>query len=377
MTFGFLIGLVVVLTHLGFFTKYKIIAFAGGFSVSFLALKTYYKKEAHYHYPASKKLFYYLILGIPGFQKKLNKFQNIFYKRQNLVSDGIIITGLARAGTTALLQFLAKKPEFKSFTYREMPLLMAAKFWSSINKVKSKKQERIHEDGIKVDLDSPDTFDEYFWRVILKEKYYCDKNQLSTHYLNEDDIHSYETFVSQILSGDETYLTKNNNFILRLHSFLEHKSNFKVLVIFREPIAHAYSLYNQHKNMLEKQFKDPFILDYMDWLGHHEFGLNIKDFNFDDRNFQFKDPDTLNYWLERWINYYEYALSFNDDRIYFVSNRQITNKSENLFLKLINYESQQVKDNKTKNKVFKNSKLNNKLLLKAVDTYCKLSCREV
>ena len=46
----------------------------------------------------------------------------------------------------------------------------------------------------------------------------------------------------------------------------------------REPISHSISLLNQHLNFLEIQKKDPFVLEYMNSLGHFEFGLNTKPF---------------------------------------------------------------------------------------------------
>lgn len=288
---------------------------------SFLFVK---KKRSvkHFYYSPSKKFFFYLTMGTPIVQRIFSYFQGCFFRNNANITEGIILTGLARSGTTALTKELSKLPGIKSFTYRHLPFLMAARFWSFLNFGKSADKERIHEDGIYVNLDSPDGFDEYFWRLILNESYYT-PNFLEKHDLTESQIDKFEKFATQVLKPGETYLSKNNNFILRLKAFLDRTSKYKVLLVFREPVSQAESLLRQHLNLSKKQEEDPFIMHYMDWLGHHEFGLNLKDFDLYSRDFKFYNPETLNYWLERWINYYEYALKLNNDLIYFISNEQI------------------------------------------------------
>ena len=76
------------------------------------------------------------------------------------------------------------------------------------------------------------------------------------------------------------YLSKNNNFILRYKSIRKLNNCFIMVILFRSPLEHANSLLNQHKKFCKIQKKDPFILEYMNWLGHHEFGLNQKQFSF-------------------------------------------------------------------------------------------------
>lgn len=371
-----LIGANYLLHYWKIATEYQTLAFITGFSVSFLVLIKYYTKKNRYYYSPSKKLFYYLTLGIPGVQKIFNKLQGLFVKKNFQVSEGVIITGLARAGTTTLLQTISSNSGYKSFTYRAMPILMAARWWSKVNRAKSKKQERIHEDGIKVDLDSPEAFDEYFWRIILKEKYYTADSQLRVHDLDEIEIEAYEGYAGQILNNQETYLSKNNNFILRLNSFLKHRKNYKILIVFREPVSHIYSLYYQHQNMKDKQSKAPFIKDYMDWLGHHEFGLNIKEFKLNDREFKFNDSDALDYWLERWINYYEYSLSFYNDCIFFVSNEQIGAQPDKILKKLGYEKSQKSSNHQGNNESRFNSSMDRQLLKRAFEVYYELKLRE-
>ena len=43
----------------------------------------------------------------------------------------------------------------------------------------------------------------------------------------------------------------------------------------------------------------------MDWLGHHEFGVGQRPFILDGKGHHEGGTSDINYWLERWVNYYE------------------------------------------------------------------------
>ena len=60
------------------------------------------------------------------------------------------------------------------------------------------------------------------------------------------------------------------------------------------------------------QQQDQFVLNYMNWLGHFEFGLNQKPFFLGDEQIldtMQRYPITeINYWLLTWKNYYQNVL---------------------------------------------------------------------
>lgn len=67
------------------------------------------------------------------------------------------------------------------------------------------------------------------------------------------------------------------------------------------------------------QEDDDFVLEYMNWLGHHEFGLNQKAFQFGEETPQFSENKaSLDYWLQIWINYYSYLLTVDRKNVIFV-----------------------------------------------------------
>jgi len=112
-------------------------------------------------------------------------------------------------------------------------------------------------------------------------------------------------------------LAKNNNQLLRLNSILKNP-NQEVVVLYRNPLQHAHSLLKQHQLFCDQQSKDPFMLEYMNWLGHHEFGLGQKPFAFSENNKNY-NPQQLEFWVSRWIGYYEHALKYAEhEKVCFV-----------------------------------------------------------
>jgi hypothetical protein len=84
-------------------------------------------------------------------------------------ADGAVyVCGLARSGTTMLLHILDEIDAFRSLTYRDMPFVLAPNLWKQITRHSQKQSvttERAHGDGILVDFDSPEGFEEVFWHT--------------------------------------------------------------------------------------------------------------------------------------------------------------------------------------------------------------------
>lgn len=228
----------------------------------------------------------------------------------------VVVTGLARAGTTALTNLLYDEKYFHSISYANMPFLMAPKFWKKLyNPKNAKKKERAHKDSVLFSQTSIEALEEYFFKAKTGDSYIAEdtmtKHEVSAELYN--DYRLYQELFKQ--DGKDTlYLAKNNNFILKYASLREYDKTFKVILMFREPLAHATSLLRQHQQFCQSQKDDPFVLQYMDWLGHHEFGLHQKVFDFGDGiKLDQTDKMSINYWLAVWIHYYQYIMSLDAD----------------------------------------------------------------
>ena len=176
-------------------------------------------------------------------------FESSNIQSLSLTENHIFITGLARAGTTILLNALYQSNVFASLSYADMPFVLAPNLWSKISfKNKDLKlKERAHGDGIKVSTESPEAFEEVFWKTFSNEEFEELEEKFSTYLRNI--LYKYKK---------ERYLSKNNQNIKRVELIISIFSNSKILIPFREPIQHAYSLLTQHKKFIEVSKNDKF-----------------------------------------------------------------------------------------------------------------------
>ena len=238
-------------------------------------------------------------------------------KKQS-TDNHIFVAGLARSGTTILLNALYKSDEFASLSYQDMPFLLAPNLWSKLSFSKKDMDfiERAHGDGIKVSSESPEAFEEVFWMTFNES--------------DEDTQEKLKTYVQLINQKyhKERYLSKNNQNIRRLELISTTFPHSKILIPYRNPIQHAYSLLSQHKRFIEDSKKDEFISNYMKWIGHTEFGPNYIPIH--EKNLCFEDDLTINHWLEQWYLTYKYCFENlkNNENVYFICYEKLCNTSE-------------------------------------------------
>ncbi len=226
----------------------------------------------------------------------------------------VFVSGLARSGTTALLQVLYGTGEFESLTYRDMPFVLMPQLWARMTRSLYKvamPAERAHADSILVDFDSPESFECVFWRTFSGDSY--DSGDCLLPYEPEDEVlEKFRRYISVIATRTpgppRRYLSKNNNNLIRLAAIQRALPGAGILVLYRDPLQTAASSFRQHLRFCEAQRNDPFILQYMDMLEHHEFGLAHKPFRFDAGQRQSLLPVDPNYWLAYWIEVYDHLL---------------------------------------------------------------------
>ena len=73
--------------------------------------------------------------------------------------------------STILLNAIYKSNVFASLSYSDMPFVLAPNLWSKISFKKKdlELKERAHGDGIKVSTESPEAFEEVFWKTFAEE----------------------------------------------------------------------------------------------------------------------------------------------------------------------------------------------------------------
>jgi hypothetical protein len=271
------------------------------------------------NYSFFEQILHRLSVGNPLFNELSFDLEKSLYLTQakHIQPQVIFISGLARSGTTSLLNHLVNAQVGHSLCYQDLPFLFMPNLSASwrTKKTASVPMERAHGDYILINEDSPEAIDEIFWKSQLANSFIKER-QLVLHELSAEDIIEYKHFIQLHLvkSDREIFLTKNNNSILRLNS-LANQTILSTRFIFtiREPYSHARSLWKQHIQFAKIHQDDAFSRAYFNSLGHHEFGLTLKSFDLGNKELNAKlnklDPMELDYWLVSWFNYYDYLFS--------------------------------------------------------------------
>ncbi|MEO6091676.1 MAG: sulfotransferase [Novosphingobium sp.] len=257
-------------------------------------------------YSFADRLLHRIALGSIATAETLHDIERTRFLKVSPEDRGghVIVTSLARAGSTILLRELYATGAFASLTYADMPFVLAPNSWASISsrlRHDFEPVERAHGDGIRVNLESPEALDQVFWRVFCG-KSYIRPDGLLPHRPAKRDIARYRDFMRLVMrrAGKPRYLAKGNNNILRLDALASAMPDTTFLLVVRDPLAHARSMLAQHR-----RFSDPgdtFRRDYMRWLVHHEFGIDHRPYRFPGA--PEGDTDTLDYWLGVWTACY-------------------------------------------------------------------------
>jgi len=274
------------------------------------------------NYSVTEKILHRLVLGTLSIGRVSFDLERLVSKHQiESLGEPVFISGLARAGTTILMRTFYSTGLFRSLTYRDMPFVLMPGIWKALSNLfhqHEDERERAHGDGVLVGFDSPEAFEEVFWRSFCAKEYIFD-DHISPHLVSDEIIDQFKIFVKHVIASAnpknisrQRYLSKNNNNILRLGSIRKAFPGALIIIPFRDPVQHAFSLLQQHKNFNARNKIDTFTHDYMHWLGHHEFGSTHRPLKFSNMPsalpIDYKTDD-INYWLTIWINTYRYILN--------------------------------------------------------------------
>lgn len=273
------------------------------------------RRDRDEDYSALDKFLHYLFVGHVG-MAKLQFGCECLLNRKSIRSaprQHIYVSGLARSGSTSLMQYLGQLPDYVSLSYQNMPLIfMPSTGPKLISRKKGEEKERSHKDGMKHSLSTYEALEEPFWLHHAGTDF-IQEDHLAAHNVTEE-VHAKYRKYRTLVARDRTYLSKNNNHLLRAGSLhrLDADSGLRTRTIipFREPYAQAKSLLEQHNTLSTLQTGNDFALDYMDFLVHHEFGLHIKTLCVGsplETPVSEADPSSVQYWLDVWHHFYRAA----------------------------------------------------------------------
>ena len=196
------------------------------------------------------------------------------------------------------------------------------------------------------------------------------------HHIDSDTFVEFTNFIHLlcIKNNKQRYLSKNNQNIKRVSYLIKNYVNSKIILPFREPLQHAFSLYSQHKKFISLQKEDDFIRTYMSWIGHSEFGLDYSPLYVN--NLKYSNFNDINHWLEQWY------LSYNDlkqyrksSNVFFICYEQLC-ADQSIFELLLNFINVNYKSKYDFRLSFKKIKLDydKELYKNCLDIYEDLQC---
>lgn len=205
------------------------------------------------------------------------------------VERPIYIAGLARSGSTILLETLARHPEVATHRYRDFPFLFTPYLWNRWLDLAPRKgeqpAERSHADGIAVTSESPEAFEEVLWMAFFPHLHDPHRGNVldrSTHHPAFERF--YRDHLRKLLAARRRarYVAKGNYNVSRIGYLLRLFPKARFIVPLRDPVWHVASLMKQHALFLRGQDGNPKAARHLRRVGHYEFGQDRRPMNLGD-----------------------------------------------------------------------------------------------
>lgn len=205
------------------------------------------------------------------------------------VDRPVYVAGLARSGTTILLEHLAAHPAVATHRYVDFPPLLTPYWWNRwlarVPNSQEQAQERAHKDGIEVTSQSPEAFEEMLWMAFFPDTHDpAHSSVLGRDAENPEFARFYDEHVRKLLAvrERERYVAKGNYNLVRLGYLHKLYPQAKFILVIRDPVWHIASLMKQQKLFVAGETSEPRALEHMRRVGHYEFGLDRRAINVGD-----------------------------------------------------------------------------------------------
>lgn len=198
----------------------------------------------------------------------------------------IYVAGLARSGSTILLEMLAAHRDTAAHRYRDYPPVFTPYFWNwfldRVPRQETPAAERTHGDGIAVTPESPEAFEEVLWMAFFPGLHDPARNAVLDERTENAAFEAfYRDHIRKLLKvrGGARYLSKGNYNLTRLGYLLKLFPDARFVIPVREPAWHIASLMKQHALFSEGERRHPAALRHLRRVGHFEFGLDRRAVN--------------------------------------------------------------------------------------------------
>ena len=236
----------------------------------------------------------------------------------------IYVAGLARSGTTILLELLAEHPAVGTHRYRDFPPVFTPWLWdrwlARVPQADETAKERAHGDGIAVTSQSPEAFEEVLWMAFFPDTHDPRHSSVLNARTSAPEFERfYAEHIRKVLAirDAKRYAAKGNYNLMRLQYLQKMFDDARFVLPIRDPVWHIASLMKQQTLFEAGERAHPRALEHMRRVGHFEFGL-------DRRPIHTGDQATLerveNLWadgheVEGWAHYWAMIYADVADRI--------------------------------------------------------------
>lgn len=198
----------------------------------------------------------------------------------------VYIAGLARSGSTILLESLARHPDVATHRYRDFPPIFTPYWWNRwLDRIPRKQRpavERSHRDGIAVTPESPEAFEEPLWMAFFPGLHDPTRSAVLDRDTERPDFAAfYRDHLRKLLSirGRSRYVAKGNYNLTRLAYLQRLFPDARFVIPVRDPLWHIASLMKQHRLFLAGEEGNPRALRHLQRVGHFEFGQDRRPIN--------------------------------------------------------------------------------------------------
>lgn len=217
-----------------------------------------------------------------GLMLRLARWESGFLKdslAEIELREPIYVSGLARSGSTILLEILNSHPATGSHQYRDFPPVFTPFWWNrylDLTPTKAEEPaERAHKDRIRVTSESPEAMEEPLWMAHFPDCHEPDGRQVLNRAASHPEFEEfYLNHLKKVLlvRGKDRYLAKGNYNVTRLDYLFRLLPGARFIVPVRDPVAHVASLLKQHRLFREAGEENPKVTDHLRRVGHFEFG---------------------------------------------------------------------------------------------------------
>ncbi len=202
------------------------------------------------------------------------------------IEGPLYVSGLARSGSTILLEALARHEHTATHRYKDYPPVFTPYFWNwfldRAERREAEASERSHKDGIRITPDSPEAFEEVLWMAFFPRLHDPRASAVLDAAARQPEFEAfYRDHIRKLLRvrAATRYLAKANYNVTRLEYLLELFPDARFVLPVREPLWHIASLMKQHALFSAAARTNPRALAHLQRVGHFEFGLDRRAIN--------------------------------------------------------------------------------------------------